>query len=85
MQYPQGGAEMNRRRIFKAILGGLLGLQLIIYIAAKFDTFTRLDPHKPGIFFRKHVLYWAGMALTAFLMWLTERLFRDRDSKPPGH
>jgi hypothetical protein len=72
---------MNRKRVLQIILGGLLA---VIYIAAKIDTFRRLDLHKPGIFFRTHVLYWVAAAVIVFLLCLTEK-FLDRPSKPGQH
>jgi hypothetical protein len=51
------GILMNRKKTRRIILGGLLGLGLAMYIAAKIDTFTRWDSSAPGVFIRKHSLY----------------------------
>jgi hypothetical protein len=59
-------------RMFSAVLFGLF---LVLYIAAKFDFFTRYFQLGWSPYLREHSVYWAGMAAIAFLIWLIERRF----------
>lgn len=63
---------MNTRSVVRILLLALWVLFLSLYIAAKIHFFTRYD--QVG-YLREHRIYWAGMAATAFSVWLLEKIF----------
>jgi hypothetical protein len=67
---------MKTRGALRVILAVLWALVLTFYIASKVDFFTRYTSTGLGNYLREHSLYWAAMAVTAFVIWLIERFFR---------
>jgi hypothetical protein len=64
---------MKLKPLFASLWLFLCGLFLAVYIAAKVHFFTRYDPLAFGGYLREHSVYWAAMAVAAFLIWLIER------------
>ena len=62
---------MRARGVVRILSATLLVLFLGLYIAAKIHFFTRYG--QVG-YLREHRIYWAGMAATAFLAWLLEKI-----------
>lgn len=65
----------NTVRMFSAVLFGLF---LALYIAAKFDFFTRYFRLGLASYLREHSVYWAAMAAIAFLIWLVEKSYAQK-------
>ena len=68
---------MKARVTLGTLLAVLWAFSLALYIAAKVHFFTRYDPFHLGHYLGEHSVYWLGMALAGFLIWLIER-FRRR-------
>jgi hypothetical protein len=69
--------RMKMRVTLSILLAVLWAFFLVLYIAAKVHFFTRYDAFNAGRYVGEHSIYWLGMALTVFLIWLVER-FRRR-------
>jgi hypothetical protein len=66
---------MSARYVVQVLSGALVCLFLGLYIAAKIHFFTRYGQVE---YLREHRIYWAGMAATGFLIWLSAKLFPQK-------
>jgi hypothetical protein len=64
---------MDARRVVRTFSAMLCAFFLLLYIAAKIDFFSRYFRLGPENYFREHSIYWAAMAVIAFVLWLIEK------------
>jgi len=69
---------MNARRTVQIISGVLWVSFVLFYLAAKVHFFSTYDPTSIGRYIQEHRFYWAGMGITAFLIWLVAKVFPNQ-------
>ena len=61
---------MNARRMVPIISGALWVIFALFSLAAKVHFFSTYNPAGIGHYIQEHRLYWAGIGMTALLLWL---------------
>ena len=72
--------EIKTRKIVRMITLILWGLFVATYMAAKLHFFTRYFQTDLGNYLREHSIYWIGLGAIAFVLWIIEKLFPEKNT-----
>jgi FtsH-binding integral membrane protein len=62
------------RTVLRTTAAVLWVLLLIVYLAAKFNFFTRYGTMGVSGYVQQHSPYWLGMAAIAFVIWIMQKV-----------